>query len=199
MLGKVSAPGGITHRRPCVVMGRFGRSSPGPGQVRTFGTKGAGSQGAGLARFPTGQGRAAVEVSRPDRSVRLPQGEGRPAAAQAGARAVPSGVADSAPGPGEGEFEMIRKPKERPRPPTDSGSQHPRTWPTAAHASRSGHGRLQTATHRLPGTEDRPVASRSGWLLSLPSASCTSYRRIPATGARNPAGHSSVPETTGPQ
>ena len=85
----------------------------------------------------------------------------------------------------------------RPRPPTASGSQHPPTWPTAAHASRSGHGRLQTATHRLPGTEDRSVASRSGWLLSLPSASCTSSRRIPATGARNPARHSSVPETTG--
>ena len=48
------------------------------GEVGAFGVEGTGSYGAGFARYLTGRGYTVVEVNRPDRSVRYPEGEERP-------------------------------------------------------------------------------------------------------------------------
>ena len=50
--------------------GQLERWSRKLGEVRAFGVEGTGSYGAGLAKFLTGRGFAAVEVNRPDRSTR---------------------------------------------------------------------------------------------------------------------------------
>ena len=78
------------------------------GEVSAFGVEGAGSYGAGLARFLTGRGHSVVEVNRPDRSTRFRKGKSDPTDAEMAARAVLAGVADATPKSGEGEVEMIR-------------------------------------------------------------------------------------------
>ena len=78
------------------------------GEVSAFGVEGAGSYGAGLARFLTGRGHSVVEVNRPDRSTRFRKGKSDSTDAEMAARAVLAGVADATPKSGEGEVEMIR-------------------------------------------------------------------------------------------
>ena len=81
------------------------------GAIRAFGIEGTGSYGAGVARFLTGRGYTAIEVNRPDRSVRYRKGKSDPTDptdAEMAARAVLAGVADATPKSGEGEVEMIR-------------------------------------------------------------------------------------------
>ena len=78
------------------------------GEVSAFEVEGAGSYGAGLARFLTGRGHSVVEVNRPDRSTRFRKGKSDPTGAEMAARAVLAGVADATPKSGEGEVEMIR-------------------------------------------------------------------------------------------
>ena len=78
------------------------------GEVSAFEVEGAGSYGAGLARFLTGRGHSVVEVNRPDRSTRFRKGKSDPTDAEMAARAVLAGVADATPKSGEGEVEMIR-------------------------------------------------------------------------------------------
>jgi transposase len=63
---------------------------------------------AGLARFARADGLEAVEVNRPDRSLRRRQGKSDPIAAQAAARATLAGVAATAPKTRAGQVEMIR-------------------------------------------------------------------------------------------
>ena len=87
------------------VLERWARSL---GEIRAFGIEGTGSFGAGLARYLTGLGYTVFEVNRPDRSTRYRKGKSDPTDAEAAARAVLSGVADSTPKSGEGEVEMIR-------------------------------------------------------------------------------------------
>ena len=88
--------------------GDLERWSRGLGEVSAFGVEGAGSYGAGLARFLTGRGHSVVEVNRPDRSTRFRKGKSDPTDAESAARAVLSGVAGATPKSGEGEVEMIR-------------------------------------------------------------------------------------------
>jgi transposase len=70
--------------------------------------EGTGTYGAGLARFVRAYGLEAVEVNRPDRSLRRRQGKSDPIDAQAAARATLAGVAATTPKTREGQVEMIR-------------------------------------------------------------------------------------------
>jgi transposase len=78
------------------------------GPVQRVGVEGTGTYGAGLARFVRAYGLEAVEVNRPDRSLRRRQGKSDPIDAQAAARATQAGVATTAPKTREGQVEMIR-------------------------------------------------------------------------------------------
>ena len=78
------------------------------GPVERIGVEGTGTYGAGLARFVRAYGLEAVEVNRPDRSLRRRQGKSDPIDAQAAARATQAGVATTAPKTREGQVEMIR-------------------------------------------------------------------------------------------
>ncbi len=98
------------RRSPAITWGyrNLEQWSRGLGEVSPFGIEGTGSYGAGLARFLTGLGYTAVEVNRPDRSIRYRKGKSDPTDAEMAARAVLAGVADATPKSGEGEVEMIR-------------------------------------------------------------------------------------------
>lgn len=78
------------------------------GPVERVGVEGTGTYGAGLARFVRAYGLEAVEVNRPDRSLRRRHGKSDPIDAQAAARATLAGVAATAPKTREGQVEMIR-------------------------------------------------------------------------------------------
>jgi transposase len=78
------------------------------GPVERIGVEGTGTYGAGLARFVRAYGLEAVEVNRPDRSLRRRRGKSDPIDAQAAARATLAGVAATAPKTREGQVEMIR-------------------------------------------------------------------------------------------
>ena len=78
------------------------------GPVERVGVEGTGTYGAGLARFVRAYGLEAVEVNRPDRSLRRRQGKSDPIDAQAAARATLAGVAATTPKTREGQVEMIR-------------------------------------------------------------------------------------------
>ena len=67
------------------------------GPVARIGVEGTGSYGAGLARFARAYGLEAVEVNRPDRSLRRRRGKSDPIDAQAAARATQARVAATAP------------------------------------------------------------------------------------------------------
>ena len=78
------------------------------GPVERIGVEGTGTYGAGLVRFVRAYGLEAVEVNRPDRSLRRRRGKSDPIDAQAAARATLAGVAATAPKTREGQVEMIR-------------------------------------------------------------------------------------------
>jgi transposase len=78
------------------------------GPVQRVGIEGTGTYGAGLARFVRAYGLEAVEVNRPDRSLRRRRGKSDPIDAQAAARATLAGVAATTPKTREGQVEMIR-------------------------------------------------------------------------------------------
>ena len=78
------------------------------GPVARVGVEGTGTYGAGLARFVRAYGLEAVEVNRPDRSLRRRRGKSDPIDAQAAARATQAGVAATTPKTREGQVEMIR-------------------------------------------------------------------------------------------
>jgi transposase len=78
------------------------------GPVERIGVEGTGTYGAGLARFVRAYGLEAVEVNRPDRSLRRRRGKSDPIDAQAAARATQAGVAAATPKTREGQVEMIR-------------------------------------------------------------------------------------------
>jgi transposase len=78
------------------------------GPVERIGVEGTGTYGAGLTRFVRAYGLEAVEVNRPDRSMRRRRGKSDPIDAQAAARATQAGVAATAPKTREGQVEMIR-------------------------------------------------------------------------------------------
>ena len=69
------------------------------GPVQRVGIEGTGTYGAGLARFVRAYGLEAVEVNRPDRSLRRRHGKSDPIDAQAAARATLAGVAATTPRP----------------------------------------------------------------------------------------------------
>jgi transposase len=77
------------------------------GPVERIGVEGTGTYGAGLTRFVRAYGLEAVEVNRPDRSLRRRRGKSDPIDAQAAARATQAGVAATAPKTREGQVEMI--------------------------------------------------------------------------------------------
>ena len=97
-----------TPQRPATGMESSNGGPESWGEVRAFEVEGAGSYGAGLARFLTGRGFTVVEVNRPDRSTRYRKGKSDPTYAEMAARAVLAGVANATPKSGEGEIEMIR-------------------------------------------------------------------------------------------
>jgi transposase len=78
------------------------------GPVERIGVEGTGTYGAGLARFVRAYGLEAVEVNRPDRSLRRRRGKSDPIDALAAARATLAGVAATAPKTREGQVERIR-------------------------------------------------------------------------------------------
>ncbi len=81
----------------------------GLGELERVGVEGAGSYGAGLARFLQSRGVEVVEVNRPKRKDR-PHGSGKsdPIDAEEAARAVLAGTAAGRPKDGNGKVEMIR-------------------------------------------------------------------------------------------
>lgn len=88
--------------------GRFARWAEGFGPVRSVGVEGAGSFGAGLARFLRARGFEVLEVGRPKRRDRLRSGKSDPIDAELAARSVLAGTAIGAPKDMDGEVEMIR-------------------------------------------------------------------------------------------
>jgi transposase len=72
------------------------------GPVERIGVEGTGTYGAGLTRFVRAYGLEAVEVNRPDRSLRRRRGKSDPIDAQAAARATQARVAATAPKTREG-------------------------------------------------------------------------------------------------
>jgi transposase len=75
-----------------------------PTDLDLNGVEGTGTYGAGLARFARAYGLKAVEVNRPDRSLRRRRGKSDPI----DARATLAGVATTTPKTREGQVEMIR-------------------------------------------------------------------------------------------
>ncbi len=78
------------------------------GPVQAFGVEGTGCYGLGLARFLRDKGHQVVEVNRPDRATRRRRGKSDPIDAEAAARAVLSGTAQTEPKTADGTVEMIR-------------------------------------------------------------------------------------------
>jgi transposase len=78
------------------------------GAVERVGIEGAGSYGAGLARWLRGRGLVVVEVDRPNRRVRRRNGKSDPVDAEAAARAAQAGTATGQPKAGDGRVEAIR-------------------------------------------------------------------------------------------
>jgi transposase len=78
------------------------------GTLEQVGIEGAGSYGAGLARWLRGRGVAVVEVDRPNRRLRRRRGKSDPVDAEAAARAAQGGVATGQPKAGDGRVEAIR-------------------------------------------------------------------------------------------
>jgi transposase len=78
------------------------------GTVVAFGIEGTGSYGAGLSRALIAQGCRVIEVNRPNRQLRRQRGKSDTADAEAAARAVLAGEADTSPKSADGEVEMIR-------------------------------------------------------------------------------------------
>ena len=73
------------------------------GPVERIGVEGTGTYGAGLTRFARAYGLQAVEVNRPDRSLRRRRGKSDPLDAQAAARSTLAGVANTPPKTREGQ------------------------------------------------------------------------------------------------
>lgn len=78
------------------------------GTIELVGIEGAGSYGAGLARWLRGRGVAVVEVDRPNRRLRRRQGKSDAVDAEAAARAALGGAATGQPKAGDGRVEAIR-------------------------------------------------------------------------------------------
>ncbi|NHB12470.1 IS110 family transposase, partial [Burkholderia cepacia] len=78
------------------------------GAVSAFGVEGTGSYGAGLRRALIALGWRVVEVNRPNRRLRRQRGKSDRVDAEAAARAVLAGEANTPPKSGDGEVEMIR-------------------------------------------------------------------------------------------
>jgi transposase len=81
----------------------------GLGELERVGVEGAGSYGAGLARFLRSRGVEVVEVNRPERKDHRRVGKkSDPIDAEAAARSVVAGTAVGRPKDGDGKVEMIR-------------------------------------------------------------------------------------------
>lgn len=78
------------------------------GEIQAVGIEGAGSYGAGLARWLGAQGVTTIEVDRPDRRTRAAEGKSDPLDAESAARAVLSGRARAVPKAGDDQVETIR-------------------------------------------------------------------------------------------
>lgn len=78
------------------------------GQVGKIGVEGTGSYGLGLQRVLQGAGHTVVEVNRPNRQLRRSKGKSDTVDAEAAARAVLSGQADTTPKSRDGIVESIR-------------------------------------------------------------------------------------------
>jgi len=78
------------------------------GTPAAWGVEGTSSYGAGLARMLTQAGQVVIEVNRPDRAARRPQGKSDPVDAVAAARAVLAGRAAVLPKAATGPVEAIR-------------------------------------------------------------------------------------------
>jgi len=78
------------------------------GQVESSGVEGAGSYGAGLARYLPRCGERVIVVNRPDRATRHRRGKSDPIDAEAAARAVLAGTATGTPKNGDDRVEIIR-------------------------------------------------------------------------------------------
>ncbi len=84
------------------------RWAEGLGELERVGIEGAGSFGAGLARFLRRRGVEVLEVGRPKRRDRHRSGKSDPIDAELAARTVLAGTAIGATKDGEGRVEMIR-------------------------------------------------------------------------------------------
>ena len=78
------------------------------GSVQAFGIEGTGSYGAGLSRALASRGCHVIEVDRPNRRLRRQRGKSDTIDAEAAARAVLAGEANTSPKSGNGDVEMIR-------------------------------------------------------------------------------------------
>ncbi len=78
------------------------------GRLQSIGVEGTGAYGAGLARHLHEHGVAVLEVPRPDRRLRRLRGKSDPIDAEAAARAVLAGTANTAPKLATGPIEAIR-------------------------------------------------------------------------------------------
>lgn len=79
------------------------------GEIIAVGVEGRGSWGAGLARYLAGHGVSVVEVNRPNRQDRRLNGKSDPVDADAAARAVLSGRANTTPKSATGPLEALRQ------------------------------------------------------------------------------------------
>jgi transposase len=78
------------------------------GSIERVGLEGAGSYGAGLARWLRSRGHVVVEVDRPDRRARRRAGKSDAVDAEAAARAAQAGAATGQPKARDGRVEAIR-------------------------------------------------------------------------------------------
>ncbi|MFC5232685.1 IS110 family transposase [Pseudonocardia zijingensis] len=101
-LGQTSCPASTTgYRQLHAWAGGFG-------PVHAFGVEGTGSYGAGLQRHLRAAGQVVCEVNRPDRATRRRRGKSDPIDAEAAARAVLAGHAQTSPKAADAAVEMIR-------------------------------------------------------------------------------------------
>lgn len=101
-LGTLSIPATATGYRQLV------RWAVACGSIRAFGIEGTGSYGAGLSRALVSQGYRVIEVDRANRRLRRQHGKSDTIDAEAAARAVLAGEANTSPKSGDGNVEMIR-------------------------------------------------------------------------------------------
>jgi transposase len=78
------------------------------GSVVAYGIEGTSSYGAGVSRWLAERGAKVIEVQRPNRQLRRQRGKSDPLDAEAAARAVLAGTANSTPKSCDREVEMIR-------------------------------------------------------------------------------------------